>query len=77
MSERLWLSKLRLNIVIISIHIDHMNEFADFRLISALMHLLAHVNDEFDQFHKIVFDCQQFLVSGMRVSAMVVATPIL
>lgn len=67
----------QLNIVIVAIHIDHMDEFTDFRLIAAPIHLLTSINDEFYQFHEIAFNRQQFLVFGMRVSAVIVATPIL
>lgn len=53
-----------------------MDELADLRLVAAPVHLLARINDEFNQFLEIAFNRQQFLVLWMRVGAVIVATPI-
>lgn len=63
-------------IVVITIYIDHINKFTNFRLIAALEHFLSGINNESYQFAKITFDLQKLRVFRMLICACVIATPI-
>lgn len=43
-------------LIIETVNIDHVNEFAYFNLVATVGHFIASVNDEFDEIRKITFN---------------------